>query len=496
MGFGSTVPTLFMSANAAEKISKPNIIFILADDLGWAELGCYGNTFNETPHLDKLAQQGMLFTDAYAAAPVCSPYRAALMTGQYPARIGITDYLRPNTDEHLGLEHVTLAEMFKSAGYVTGMTGKWHLSGYKSSGAREEALPDKHAFDEVMVSEKTGIGGGSYFHPYDRVDKSIKKVLPGRGEYLTDRLNYEAVQFIERHKDQPFFLYKSHYSVHTALKAKPDLLNHFASKAGAGKGRNPNRISRNNPYLAAMLKSIDEGVGMIMNKLQELGIADNTLIVFTSDNGGESRVTKNGPLRAGKSTLFEGGIRIPLVIKWPGNVKPASVCRTPTMNIDFYPTFVEVVGAKLSARQRIDGVSILPLLQGEGISRDTLCWHYPLSKPHFLGGHSSGAIRSGQWKLIEFFEDQRLELYNLAEDIAEKNNVAKEYPDKVRQLHQQLNAWRRGVGAKIPAGQAAASDTARSIRSPIRKESLIWNANGGMRSCVTGTIPRLWRGRH
>lgn len=466
IGFGSTVPTLFLSANAAQRTHKPNMIFILADDLGWAELGCYGNTFNETPNLDRLAQQGMLFTDAYAAAPVCSPYRAALMTGQYPARIGITDYLRPNTNEHLGLEYVTLAEMFKSSGYVTGMTGKWHLSGYKSNGAEEETLPDKHGFDEVMVSEKTGIGGGSYFHPYDRVDKSIKKVLPGKSEYLTDRLNYEAVQFIERHKDEPFFLYKSHYSVHTALKAKPDLLNHFVSKSEAGKGPNPNRISKNNPHLAAMLKSIDEGIGMVMNKLQKLGIADNTLIVFTGDNGGESRVTENGPLRAGKSTLYEGGIRIPLVIRWPGKVKPGSVCRTPTMNIDFYSTFAEIVGAELGARQRVDGVSVLPLLKGHSISRDALYWHYPLDKPHFLGGRSSGAVRCGQWKLIEFFEDQRLELYNLADDVGEKNNVVQEYPDKVRQLHQQLSAWRRDVGAKIPAGQAAASDTESSIPRP------------------------------
>jgi len=279
-------------------------------------------------------------------------------------------------------------------------------------------------------------------------------------------LNYEAVQFIERHKDEPFFLYKSHYSVHTALKAKPDLLSHFASKPGAGKGRNPNRIGQKNPHLAAMLKSIDEGVGMIMNKLQELGIAERTLIVFTSDNGGESRVTGNGPLRAGKSTLYEGGIRIPLVMKWPGKVKPASVCHTPTMNIDFYSTFAEIVGAKLSSRQHVDGPSILPLLQDKSIHRDNLYWHYPLSKPHFLGGRSSGAVRSGQWKLIEFFDDQRLELYNLAEDIAENNNMAKRYPDKVRQLHQQLIAWRRDVGAKIPAGQAAAPDTESSMPRP------------------------------
>jgi len=274
---------------------RPNIIFILADDLGWAELGCYGNTFNETPNLDELVRRGTRFTDAYAAAPVCSPYRAALMTGQYPARVGITDYLRPNDENHLSTDHITIAEMLKRAGYTTGIIGKWHLTGYANHGAKEFP-PSQHGFDEVIVSENRGIGGGSYFHPY-HFNREIKKRLPGK-EYLVDRCNLEAVEFIDRHRDGPFFLYLSHYVVHTRLQGKAELVAKYERKPGAGKG---NTAPRNNPHLAAQLESIDEGVVMIMNKLDELGLAENTVLIFTSDNGGEDRVTSNAPLRAGRA---------------------------------------------------------------------------------------------------------------------------------------------------------------------------------------------------
>ena len=432
----------------------PNVIYILADDLGWAELGCYGNKFNETPNLDKLAAQGMKFTDAYAAAPVCSPYRAALMTGQYPPRTGITDYLRPADNNHLALSYTTLAEMFKSRGYVTAIAGKWHLSGYSSHGAQEEALPDKHGFDEVMISEKTGIAGGSYFHPYERIDATIPRKLPGETEYLTDRLNIEAIEFIQRNKDKSFFLYKSHYAVHTRLKGRPDLVSHFESKPDAGKGPS---AKKNNPHLAAQLKVIDDGLGMIITKLEQLGLTENTIIIFTGDNGGESRVTSNAPLRAGKSTLYEGGIREPLLVKWPGTVAPATVCSTPVMNIDFYPTFARIIDAAINPSQPVDGISILPLLRGRTINRDTLYWHYPLKKPHFLGGRSSGAIRMGHWKLIEFFDDRHLELYNLEDDIAETNNLAARHPEKLKQLHTRLTRWRQEVNAKIPTGQSPAT---------------------------------------
>ncbi|MHC4111049.1 MAG: sulfatase [Planctomycetota bacterium] len=431
----------------SDKVSKdrPNIIFVLADDLGFAELGCYGNTFNETPNLDKLAGRGTRFTDAYASAPVCSPYRAALMTGQYPARVGITDYLRPNDAKHLSTDHITIAEMLKRVGYATGIIGKWHLTGYANHGAKEFP-PSQHGFDEVIVSENRGIGGGSYFHPY-HFNREIAKRLPGK-EYLVDRCNLEAVEFIDRRKDEPFFLYLSHYAVHTRLQGKSELVAKYEKKPGAGKG---NRARRNNPHLAAQLESIDEGVGMIMKKLDELGLAENTVLIFTSDNGGEDRVTSNAPLRAGKSTLYEGGIREPLIIRWPQVVKPATICNTPICNIDFYPTLLQLAGLRPDPGQHLDGVSILPLLKNPGakLARNTLYWHYPLKKQHFLGGRSSGAIRQGDFKLIEFFDNGEVELYNLAEDIAEKNNLAEKLPEKAAELQKRLKSWRGGVGAKV-----------------------------------------------
>jgi len=445
--------TLFMAASTLVAsyashggIDKPNIIFILIDDLGWAELGCYGNTFNETPNLDKLADAGMRFTDAYAAAPVCSPYRAALLTGQYPARIGITDYLRPDTDMHLPADCATLPRLLQAGGYATGIIGKWHLSGYQDG--QVKFGPEKYGFDEVILSEKTDIGGGSYFHPYTCVDATVPKKLAGDTEYLPDRLNVEAIEFIERHRDRPFFLYLSHYAVHTRLQGKPEHVARFESKPGAGQG---NRAKRNNPHLAAQLQAIDEGVGMIVRKLDELGIAGNTILVFTGDNGGEDRVTSNGPFRAGKSTLYEGGIRVPLIIRWPGTVKPGSLCRTPTANMDFLPTFARIGGARIEPRHAVDGVSILPLLcGGEALKREALYWHYPLKDPHFLGGRSGGAVRQGNWKLIEWYDDGSRELFNLRADPGEQNNLAAKHPDKVAELASKLAVWRKDVGAPMP----------------------------------------------
>ncbi len=425
-----------------------NILFILADDLGWAELGCYGNTFNETPNLDRLARQGMRFTQAYAAAPVCSPFRASLMTGQYPARVGITDYLRPDADKHLPEGLTTLAEALDSAGYATGITGKWHLSGYAKRGAAESP-PARHGFDETIISSNDGIGGGSYYHPY-HWNTEIEKRLEGE-EYLVDRHNLEALDFVERHREEPFFLYKSHYAVHTRMVGKPELVRHFGAKPGAGKGNN---ARRNNPHLAAQLKVIDEGVGMLLERLDRLGLAQNTLVIFTSDNGGEDRVTVNGPLRAGKSTLYEGGIREPLIMRWPGVIEPGATCETPVTTPDFLPTLLEAAGAPLPG-QPLDGVSLRPLFEGGRIDRDTLYWHYPLEKPHFLGGRSSGAVRAGDWKLIEFFDTAGAELYNLADDPGEKHDLFAEKPEKAAELHRKLAAWRKETGAVIPEGQRA-----------------------------------------
>lgn len=438
---------------------KSNIIFILADDLGWAELGCYGSRFNETPHLDRLAGKGIRFTQAYASAPVCSPYRASLMTGQYPARIGMTNYLQPDDPDYLPTDYTTIAGMLRSpGGYATGIIGKWHLTGYASHGVKE-VPPAMHGFDETIVSENRGIGGGSYFHPY-HFNPDIARRLPDR-EYLTDRQNLEAVEFIQCHRKRPFFLYLSHYAVHTRLVGKPKLVEKYSQKPGAGEGP---KAPRNNVHLAAQLETIDEGVGMIMEKLEQLGLAENTIVIFTSDNGGESRVTSNAPLREGKSTLYEGGIRVPLIVHLPGITPAGTVCNTPVCVIDFYPTFCQFAGVDPEPGQCLDGVSILPLLKtpNASVARDTLYWHYPLAKPHFLGGRSCSAIRKGRWKLLEFLDDGHLELYNLKDDIGEINNLAEKMPWKTKELHQLLQQWRKSLKTPIAAdfNQRYSHDTA------------------------------------
>lgn len=447
--FRSIVMVAALSSAALAAPRQPNVIFVLADDLGWAELGCYGNIFNETPNLDRLAKQGMRFTQAYAAAPVCSPFRASLMTGQWPARVGITDYLRPSDTKHLQTEHITLAEAFKAVGYATGMMGKWHLTGYKNHGAKEFP-PTVHGFDEAICTENRGIGGGSYFYPY-HFNRELKLKfknprIDGR-EYLVDRMNHEAVAFIERHKNEPFFLFKSHYAVHTRLVGRPDLVGKYSARKNAGKDQ---RSRKNNVHLAAQLELIDEGVGMIMEKLDELNLVDNTILIFMSDNGGEINVTSNAPLRAGKSTLYEGGIREPLIVRWPKTTPAGTTCVTPVCSVDIYPTLMDAIG-RPAEKQRIDGVSFLSSLKDSDakLERDALYWHYPLRRPHFLGGFSSGAIRVGDFKLIEHFTTKKLELFNLADDVGESKDLASSMPDKVAAMHAKLMKWRESVGAEV-----------------------------------------------
>ncbi len=464
VGFGCT--------SSKEPGKKPNVIYILADDLGYSELGCYGNTFNETPNIDKLASEGVRFTNAYAAAPVCSPYRAALMSGQYPARLGITDYLRPQAAEFLDTTLLTLPEALRLNGYHTGIIGKWHLSGYKLANAPVEVLPGKQGFDEVISSEIKGIGNGSYFYPY-HFNPEMKKKLNSDHEFIADRMNQEAIEFIEKNQDKPFFLYLSHYVVHTMLHGKPDLVDHFRNKPNSGKSDPSNNnpeddpykkwpsdymAQNNNPHLAAQLKVIDEGVGMIRDKLKELGIADNTIIIFTSDNGGETRVTDNAPLRGGKSMLYEGGIREPLIIYKTGQIDGGRTIDMQTANYDFYPTLCELTGTELPESQHFDGISIAPVLLGETNDMSgsrTFYWHYPLDKPHFLGGRSAGCIREGKWKLIEFFETGKQELYDLDADVGEQNDLAASNPEIVDELQQKLINWRKEVSAQIPEGQMA-----------------------------------------
>ena len=326
----NTTLLLTFAAGAMQASSpRPNIILILADDLGYSELGCYGNTFNETPNLDAMAAQGLRLTSAYAAQTVSSPTRAALMTGFYPHRTGIIDYLRPNDTKHLDEAYTTLPEMLKTQGYTTGLIGKWHLTGYLSAGAPYESSPDKHGFDYVSLSEKEGIASGTYFHPY-HFNKDIEKMLTLPHEFLVDRMNRQVVDYIAmQDTSKPFFLMVSHYAVHTTLHGKPEDVKRFAAKPGAGQSspsrNNPEddpykkwpadyNATRNNPHLAAQLYTIDEGVGMIINELKNKGLYENAIIVFVSDNGGETLVTSNAPLREGKSTLYEGGVRVPMII--------------------------------------------------------------------------------------------------------------------------------------------------------------------------------------
>jgi len=453
---------------------KPNVIFVLADDLGWSELGCYGNEFNETPNLDQLASAGVRFTQAYAAAPVCSPYRAALLTGQHPARIGIMDYLRPNSANALSTSHTSLPEVLSNHGYATGMIGKWHLTGYEYHSAAHEIKPEDHGFQWDFAREIKGVGNGANFWPYIFRQQPIRWLdIPdnklGANEFLIDRMNKEAVQFVRQNKDQPFFLYLSHYAVHSILNGKPSLVQKYRDKHPPGKssrekcylcqdnGHDGDSLnhwaSDHNPHLAAMLESIDDGVGMLRQELRDLGIEENTIFIFSSDNGGETNVTNNHPLRGGKSELYEGGVRVPLLVSWPGQVPTQRVSSICTTNIDFYPTILEAVGLAAPTTQILDGQSTLAAWRQPNASHPerTLHWHYPLDQPHFLGGRSAGAIRRGNWKLIDFFDTGDAELYALDADISETTNRAAEHPELTKELKQQLTIWQKQVGARIPS---------------------------------------------
>lgn len=465
---------LVVLSSAAEQ-RKPNIIFFLIDDFGWADLGCYGSQFYQTPNVDKLAEQGMRFTDAYAACPVCSPTRASIMTGKYPARLHLTDWLpgradratqkllRPVIQQQLALEEETIAERLKAAGYATASIGKWHLGG-------QGFEPQDQGFDVNIAGDHTG-SPMSYFAPF----KNQTGQMPGlenapAGQYLTDRLTLEAEKFIEQNKAQPFFLYFPHYAVHIPLKAREELIAKYKSlpvPAGA---------TQTNAIYAAMVQSVDESVGRVLRKLEELKLTEHTIIIFTSDNGGLSvkegpntPSTSNAPLRAGKGYLYEGGIREPLIVKWPGVIKPGSVCATPVSSVDYFSTLLELAGVNAGTGQGRDGVSLVPLLKQSGvIKRDALFWHYP----HYSnqGGQPGGAIRLGDLKLIEFYEDGRLELYNLKDDIGETNNLAGKLPEKARLLEIKLDSWRREVKAQmmLPNPNFSALSAAESSKPPFK----------------------------
>jgi len=474
---------LGLASGLAQAAERPNVVFFLVDDLGWRDLGCFGSTFYETPNADRLAREGMRFTDGYAACPVCSPTRASIMTGKYPARLATTDYFgaaqpegwRRNTrllparySDRLPLEETTVAEAFREAGYATMFAGKWHLGS-------EGYWPENQGFEINRGGCERGgpYGGSKYFSPYGnpRLDDGPA------GEHLPDRLAAEVVKFIEANRAKPFFAYLAFYSVHTPLMARADLQAKYAEKAKTVKHEGPDwlpegsrqaRQVQDHAVYGGMVEAMDLAVGKVLEALDRLQLADNTVVVFMSDNGGlstsEGSPTSNVPLRAGKGWMYDGGVREPMIVKWPGVTKAGSTCGHPVISTDFYPTLLEITGQAPRPKQHLDGVSLVPLLKQSGTpDRDAIYWHYP----HYgnQGGAPGGAVRAGDWKLIEWYEDGRLELFNLKDDLGEQHNLAAQHPEKVRELHAKLKAWRESVGARMPEPNPGYEPSGRDGRS-------------------------------
>jgi len=428
----AALPSCMRAGRAGAAPAQPNFVFVLIDDMGWRDVACYGSRFFETPSIDRLASQGMRFTDGYAACPVCSPTRLSILTGKYPARVHLTNFLvgqrwpdnsplRPlQWRLEMPPEELTLAEALRPAGYVSACIGKWHLNS-KSPATQ----PGAQGFDVVV----------------GQVPNHTDKQASG----FTDK----AVEFVRASQHRPFFLYLAHHSVHIPLEATPDLIEKYQKRI---RPDDP----QNNPTYGGMVECVDKSVGRLAAALDELGLAERTVFVFMSDNGGVSMkegpktpATSNLPLRAGKGHLYEGGIREPWIVRWPGVVKPGSTCDVPVSSVDFYPTFLEVAGVRGDPDHVVDGESIVPLLeQAGGLKRDAIFWHYP----HYSnqGGLPGGAVRRGDLKLIEFYEDNRAELYNLRDDIGEQKNLAENMPDKAAALRQRLHDWRKAVGAQMP----------------------------------------------
>ena len=453
---------------------RPNFVFILVDDLGWADLGCYGSEFYETPNIDQLATESVLFTNAYASASICSPSRASILTGRHPARIHITDWipgddpinrkLRGPSDLHaLPLDQVTLPEVLREHGYNTFFCGKWHLGG-------EGFLPTDQGFDENIGGHDMGSPPGGYYSPY----KNPKLTDGPEGEYLTDRLTDESIEFIRAHRDSAFLLFLSFYTVHTPIQACNRHISKFLDKAEnlpckgipllAREGDGQTVLNQYNADYASMVYALDENVGRLVEALHETGLWDNTVIIFTSDNGGLSTLaTKRGaaptsvkPLRAGKGWLYEGGIRVPLLVKpvhLPAelsfNEGESPVCDIPVVGSDFFPTILAMADIPAMPEQHLDGIDLTPLIKGgKELSRKEIFWHYP----HYHGSawKPGAAIRQGDWKLIEFNETKITELYNLSGDQGEVNDLSADFPELVNSLRQRLHALQEESGAEFP----------------------------------------------
>jgi arylsulfatase A-like enzyme len=454
------------------EIPPLNIVMIVIDDMGWMDTAVYGSDFYETPNIDRLAAEGARFTQFYTASPVCSPTRASLMTGKHPARLDLTNWIGGEQNgllqqaqyiRQLPLEEVTIAEAFKKHGYATGYIGKWHLG-------EQLHLPRVQGFDFTFAVNHAG-QPGSYFAPYENPNWDITNVpnLEGdsAGTYLTDRLTDVSLDFLDANADTAFFFVLSHYAVHTPLQAKAEMVERYDTKAAAlgdigdagfrGEREAITKLRQDHATYAAMIESTDKSVGRILDKLDELGIADHTAVVFVSDNGGLSTLmrrsfshaTSNLPLRAGKGWLYEGGIRAPLLIKWPGVTRQGSLVDQPTMSTDLYPTLLEMAGLPLRPADHRDGVGLAGLLAGtETLDREALYWHFP--HYHGSGNRPGAAIRVGDMKLVQWFEDGSVELYDLDQDLGESNDLARAQPGVAAELQSRLELWLTQVGANMP----------------------------------------------
>jgi arylsulfatase A len=487
----------------------PNVVFFLVDDLGWRDVGCFGSSFYDTPNVDQLAQEGVRFTDAYAACHVCSPTRASILTGKYPARLGLTDWIRGRRDfpfqqlknvqglQQLPFEEKTLAETLKSAGYRTAAIGKWHLG-------EEPSGPTAHGFDVDIPQNHSGGGPPTYHAPF-----KLQGLKGTPGEYLTDRLTDEAEKFIEDSKNQPFFLYLAHFAVHDPIQGRKDLVEEYRAKltkmakpsgepfvlegnpdderplskeellsrlkdpAYSGFKVLPHRTVKikqhqDNVEFAGMVEAMDESLGRLLAKLTDLGLDGNTIVIFFADNGGMSGAnfgrptrivekdqldraysTSNYPLRGAKGWLYDGGIRVPMIVKWPGNSQPGTTCNVPVISTDFYPTILDMVGLPLQPKQHIDGRSVARLVKGaDSLDREAIYWHFPHYSNHGMQS-PGGAIRAGDYKLLEYFENNTVQLFNLKEDIGEQNDLTRTEPERAAKLRSMLRAWRASVSAQL-----------------------------------------------
>ena len=461
LGVGGSVSKARAGTARPEGDRPPNFIFLLVDDWGWTDAGCFGSDLYETPNIDRLAAGGTRFTDAYAACTVCSPTRAAVMTGMYPARLHVTDFIPGHAQPHARLKipdwtmrlehrHVTLAEALEAAGYVTAHVGKWHLAPrdtVKRFVEDRDYFPAKQGFQIEVAGT---CYPGTYYYPYRKggYDAGVAEGAKP-GQYLTDRLTDEALRIIEQNRAGPFFLYFAYFNVHTPVEGRPDLVEHY-------KGRLKPGLRHTHPDYAAMVTAVDESVGRIMDTLDRLELAGRTVVFLTGDNGGLDRrdgwPTDNYPLREGKGSAYEGGVRVPGIVRAPGLTGPGSVCREPIISVDYYPTVLELAGIAGDAKHNanVDGTSLVPVLTDPDASlrRDAIFWHYP--HYHAGGAIPHSAIRADNWRLIEFHHDMHVELYSLEDDIGEANDLAHSLPDRAATLRGKLHQWRTEVGAQMP----------------------------------------------